>query len=99
MTKQRITYIKKDGTKVTKEYKYDYRFYKQRSQTLIYTDGTGNYLAIDKYLNSLESKAERKKAALILKDYSDRKQKLTTYKLRQLVQQGCVEDLFNELNK
>lgn len=94
MTHQKIVYIKKDGTKVEREYMYDYRYYKFKSKTLLYSDGNANIPAIKEMFESLPLKAEKKIAARILKEYCDKKQKLTMYKLRELLQKELLVDLF-----
>lgn len=94
MTHQKIVYTKKDGTKVVKEYKYNYKYYKFKSKTLIYSDGHANIPAVQEMLDSLSLKEEKRIAARILKKYCDKKQKLTMYKLRELLQKELLVDLF-----
>lgn len=94
MTHQKIVYTKKDGTKVVREYTYDYKYYKFKSKTLIYSDGQANISAIQEMLDSLPLREEKRIAARILKQYCDNKEKLTMYKLRELLQQELLVDLF-----
>ena len=94
MTHQKIAYTKKDGTKVVREYTYDYKYYKFKSKTLIYSDGQANIPAIQEMLDSLPLREEKRIAARILKQYCDNKEKLTMYKLRELLQQELLVDLF-----
>lgn len=93
MSKVIRTYKLKDGTVKTKEYEYNFKFYKFGSKTLIYKDGHANVSACRELRETCQHPLEAKLAFQIIADCIKNKQKLTGNKLREIMQEKYHIDL------
>lgn len=102
MSKITRTYKLKDGTVKTKEYEYNFRFYKFGSKTLVYKDGHANVSACKELRETCQLQLEAKLAFQIIADHIKNKKKLTGNKLREIMQEKYYIDIacdFEEENE
>ena len=93
MSKVIRTYKLKDGTVKTKEYEYNFRFYKFGSKTLIYKDGHANVAACKELRETCQHPLEAKLAFQIIADHIKNKKKLTGNKLREIMYEKYYIDI------